>query len=151
MNPKRKKLTKILFISLMIVLFNFVFLSSASSPQQEKKMKKTKRSVVIGKRGVVATSQPLAALAGLDILKKGGNAVDAAVATAAVLNVVEPMSTGIGGDAFILIYLANEKKLLALNASGRAPYNLNRDIVLEKGNKRMPGSGNINSNGSRSI
>ncbi len=125
----------------MMVLINFAFLSSAGSLKQDRKMKQTKRSVVIGKRGVVATSQPLAALAGLDILKNGGNAVDAAVATAAVLNVVEPMSTGIGGDAFILIYLAKEKKLLALNASGRAPYNLNRDLVLEKGHKSMPGSG----------
>jgi len=95
----------------------------------------------MGTRGVVATSQPLAALAGLDILKKGGNAIDAAVATAAVLNVVEPMSTGIGGDAFIMVYLAKEKKIVALNASGRAPYNLTREKVIEKGNRRMPQSG----------
>jgi len=136
-----KKSTKILFSTMLIAIINFSFISSVVGQQQDRKMKQTKRSVVIGKRGVIATSQPLAALAGLDILKKGGNAVDAAVATAAVLNVVEPMSTGIGGDAFILIYLAKEKKLLALNASGRAPYSLNRDIILEKGHKRMPGSG----------
>ena len=80
----------------------------------------TLRSPVAGLRGVVATSQPLAANAGLDILKRGGNAIDAAVATAAVLTVVEPQSTSLGGDAFIMVYLANEKKLVGLNASGRA-------------------------------
>ena len=141
MNQGQKKAFKILFSVVMVILINLAFFSSVVSQEQKRKIKKTKRSMVIGKRGVVATSQPLAALAGLDILKTGGNAVDAAVATAAVLNVVEPMSTGIGGDAFIMIYLAKEKKLLALNASGRAPYNLNRDIILEKGYKRMPGSG----------
>ena len=66
----------------------------------------TLRSPAMGLRGVVATSQPLAANAGLDILKKGGNAVDAAVAAAAVLTLVEPNSTSLGGDAFIMIYIA---------------------------------------------
>ena len=82
----------------------------------------TLRSPVMGTNGVVATSHPLAANAGLDILKKGGNAIDAAVATAAVLTVVEPMSTSLGGDAFIMVYIAKEKKLVGLNASGRAAY-----------------------------
>jgi gamma-glutamyltranspeptidase/glutathione hydrolase len=79
------------------------------------------RSEVMATHGMVATSQPLAAQAGLDILKAGGNAVDAAVATAAVLNVVEPMMTGIGGDMFAMVYVAREHKLYALNASGMAP------------------------------
>jgi gamma-glutamyltranspeptidase/glutathione hydrolase len=92
----------------------------------------TLRSPVSGLRGVVATSQPLAANAGLDILKAGGNAVDAAVATAAVLTVVEPMSTSLGGDAFIMVYIAEEKKLVGLNASGRAPYGMTLDALEER-------------------
>ena len=79
------------------------------------------RSAVVARNGMVATSQPLAAAAGLRMLLQGGNAVDAAVAAAATLNVVEPMSTGIGGDAFALVWLAKEKRARALNASGRAP------------------------------
>jgi gamma-glutamyltranspeptidase/glutathione hydrolase len=79
------------------------------------------RSEVIAQHGLVATSQPLAAQAGLRILAQGGNAIDAAVATAAVLNVVEPMMTGMGGDLFAIVYVAKDKKLHALNASGMAP------------------------------
>jgi gamma-glutamyltranspeptidase / glutathione hydrolase len=79
------------------------------------------RSEVIAEHGLVATSQPLTAQAGVQILSQGGNAIDAAVATAAVLNVVEPMMTGIGGDLFAIVYIAREKKLHALNASGMAP------------------------------
>jgi gamma-glutamyltranspeptidase / glutathione hydrolase len=78
------------------------------------------RSEVLARNGIVATSQPLAAQAGLQILKDGGNAIDAAVATAAVLNVVEPGSAGIGGDVFVIAWLAKEKRLVALNGSGRA-------------------------------
>src|SRR6187401_1808209 len=80
-----------------------------------------RRSEVMARNGIVATSQPLAAEAGLDILKKGGNAIDAAVATAAVLSVVEPMNVGPAGDLFAIVYIAAEKKLYALNASGKAP------------------------------
>lgn len=69
---------------------------------------------------MVATSQPLAALAGLDILREGGNAIDAAICAAAVLNVIEPMSTGVGGDLFAIFYLSGEGKVLGLNASGRS-------------------------------
>ena len=79
------------------------------------------RSEVVAQHGIVATSQPLAAQAGLRILTEGGNAVDAAVAAAAVLNVVEPMMTGMGGDLFAIVYVAKENKLHALNASGMAP------------------------------
>ncbi|MGA8705745.1 MAG: gamma-glutamyltransferase family protein [Steroidobacteraceae bacterium] len=79
------------------------------------------RSEVMAQHGMVAASQPLAAQAGLEILKSGGNAIDAAVATAAVLNVVEPMMTGVGGDLFAIVYIAKEHRLYALNASGMAP------------------------------
>jgi gamma-glutamyltranspeptidase / glutathione hydrolase len=78
------------------------------------------RAEVMAQHGMVATSQPLAAQAGLQILMKGGNAIDAAVATAAVLNVVEPMNTGLAGDLFAVIYVAKENKLYTLNASGMA-------------------------------
>ena len=79
------------------------------------------RAEVFAQHGMVTTSQPLAAQAGLDILKKGGNAIDAAVATAAVLNVVEPMNVGVGGDLFAIIYVAKAHRLYTLNASGMAP------------------------------
>ena len=79
------------------------------------------RSPVLATKGMVATSQPLAAMAGLQMLMAGGNAVDGAVAAAAALNVVEPMSTGIGGDLFALVWNASDKSIRALNASGRAP------------------------------
>lgn len=102
----------------------------------------SRRSVVRAQNGIVATSQPLAASAGLRILWLGGNAIDAAIATAAVLNVVEPMSTGIGGDMFALIWSAREQKLYALNGSGRAPNALTIDRVRKHGTLRgMPTMG----------
>ena len=76
----------------------------------------SRRNVIYGNKGMVATSQPLAAQAGLEILKKGGNAIDAAIATAACLTVVEPTSNGLGSDAFAIVYTNN--KLHRLNASG---------------------------------
>jgi gamma-glutamyltranspeptidase/glutathione hydrolase len=79
------------------------------------------RAEVMAPHAMVTTSQPLAAQAGLQIMQRGGNAIDAAVAAAAVLNVVEPMNTGMGGDLFAIIYVAKEKKLHVLNASGMAP------------------------------
>ena len=79
------------------------------------------RSEVMAQHGMVVTSQPLAAQAGLQILQHGGNAIDAAVATAAMLNVTEPMNVGVGGDIFAVIYVAKERKIYVLNASGMAP------------------------------
>jgi gamma-glutamyltranspeptidase / glutathione hydrolase len=89
--------------------------------------------------GMVATSQPLAAQAGLDILKKGGNAIDAAIATAACLTVVEPTSNGIGGDAFALVWTKGE--LYGLNASGYSPKNISIEAVKERGYEHIPKHG----------
>ena len=91
------------------------------------------RSAVYGTRGMVATSQPLAVAAGLRILERGGNAADAAVATAAALNVTEPTSTGIGGDAFALYYEAATGEVTALNASGRSPEALTLSLLEREG------------------
>ncbi|MFD4707779.1 gamma-glutamyltransferase [Gottfriedia sp. NPDC058432] len=94
------------------------------------------RNVVYARNGMVATSQPLAAQAGLDILKKGGNAVDAAIATAACLTVVEPTSNGIGGDAFALVWM--NEKLYGLDSSGPAPKNISTEKVKNLGYEKMP-------------
>ena len=101
----------------------------------------SRRSTVHATHGMVATSQPLAAMAGLRVLMDGGNAVDAAVATAATLNVVEPMSTGVGGDVFALIWRAADKEVVALNGSGRAPMAANIEDLQAKGHRRMPAFG----------
>jgi gamma-glutamyltranspeptidase/glutathione hydrolase len=101
----------------------------------------SQRMTTFAKKGMVATSQPLAAQAGLDILKKGGNAIDAAIATAACLTVVEPTSNGIGGDAFALVWIKGE--LHGLNASGPAPKSISIEAVKEKGHETMPKLGLI--------
>ncbi len=101
----------------------------------------SRRSAVMSNRGIVTTSQPLAAQAGVSILCQGGNAVDAAIATAAALNVVEPMMTGLGGDAFALVYLSGSGQLKALNASGRAPYEISVDKLRNFGYQKMPDTG----------
>jgi gamma-glutamyltranspeptidase/glutathione hydrolase len=93
----------------------------------------SRRSPVYGKGGMVATSQPLAVGAGLEILSSGGNAADAAVATAAALNVTEPTSTGLGGDCFALYYAADSGNVTALNGSGRAPANLTVECLRNEG------------------
>jgi gamma-glutamyltranspeptidase/glutathione hydrolase len=96
------------------------------------------RSEVMARHGMVATSEPLAAQAGLDILRKGGNAVDAAVATAAVLNLVEPMNVGLAGDLFAIIYTAKDHKLHVLNASGMAANGQTLAFMNAKGYRADP-------------
>jgi len=98
----------------------------------------SRREAVFAGKGMVCTSQPLAAQAGLEILKAGGNAVDAAVATAAAMTVLEPTSNGLGSDAFALVWLEEKKELLGLNASGRAPRSLTAAMVREMGYAAMP-------------
>ena len=96
------------------------------------------RSPVYAPNGAAATSQPLATTAALAVLQRGGNAVDAAVTAAAVLSVVEPMMTGVGGDMFVLMWSAKEKKLVALNASGRAGSLMTREELVKRGRTRIP-------------
>jgi len=109
----------------------------------------SRRSPVMGRGGMVASSQPLATAAGLEILARGGNAADAAVATAAALNVTEPTSTGIGGvteptstgiggDMFALFYEAETGEITALNGSGRAPASLTLDLLRKNGMAELP-------------
>jgi gamma-glutamyltranspeptidase / glutathione hydrolase len=93
----------------------------------------SRRSPVYSRHGIVATSQPLATAAGLEILSKGGNAADAAVAAGAALNVTEPTSTGIGGDMFALYYSADTQQVTALNGSGRAPAALTLERLKQDG------------------
>lgn len=96
----------------------------------------SRRSTVYGHKGMVATSNPLAAQAGLEILKAGGNAIDAAIATAACLTVVEPTSNGLGSDAFALVWFDN--KLHGLNASGYSPYSISIEKLKERGLEEIP-------------
>ena len=99
------------------------------------------RSAVFGRNGMIATSQPLASAAGLKVLQDGGNAIDAAVTAAAVLAVVEPSMTGIGGDLFAIVYDAKTKTLHGLNASGRSAYTATPQEYAKRGQTRMPGTG----------
>ena len=96
------------------------------------------RSMVITQDGIVAAESPLAAQAGVEILKRGGNAVDAAIAANAVMGVVAPMSNGIGGDLFVIYYDAKSGKLYGLNASGTAPAALNAQLLRDKQIVEMP-------------
>ncbi len=101
----------------------------------------TTRSEVIAQQGMAATSQPLATQAALDILKQGGTAIDAAIAANAVLGVVEPMSNGIGGDLFAIVWDAKTKKLYGLNASGRSPKALSLAMLKEQNLEKIPTHG----------
>jgi len=96
------------------------------------------RSTVVCQNGIVCTSQPLASMAGIDILKAGGNAVDAAIAANAALGVVEPMSSGMGGDLFAILWIEKDKKLYGLNASGRSPYQWGLEEAKKRGLKEIP-------------
>src|SRR5690625_2857609 len=96
----------------------------------------TKRYPVISKNGMVATSHPLSAQAGLDMLKKGGNAIDAAIAAAASEAVVEPTSNGLGSDACAIIWF--EKKMYGLNGSGKSPASISIERIRKKGYNKIP-------------
>jgi len=99
------------------------------------------RSEVIAQHGMAATSQPLATQVALDILKKGGNAIDAAIAANAVLGLVEPTGNGIGGDLFAMVWDSKTEHLYGLNASGRSPYSLTLDFFKQNGYEKIPSYG----------
>jgi gamma-glutamyltranspeptidase/glutathione hydrolase len=102
---------------------------------------KSGRSAILAPNGMVATSHPLAAQVGLDVLRQGGNAVDAAIATSAAMGVLEPTTCGIGGDLYALVWDAKTQKLYGLNASGRSPGKATLQYFRDKKLKEIPTSG----------
>src|ERR1700729_2294440 len=112
-----------------------------SAPQARAQDRTQGRSMVISRRGVVSAENPLAAQAGASVLAHGGNAMDAAIATNAVMGVVEPMMNGIGGDLFAIVYDAKSGKLYGLNASGWAPKGMTIDYLHKLGVREMPQQG----------
>jgi len=133
------------------LLFNNFSLVQKSNQQMENKRmffdsekltdRNQNRSTVVCQNGIVCASQPLASIAGIDILKAGGNAVDAAICANAVLSVVEPMSCGPGGDLFAIVWIEKDEKLYGLNASGRSPYDWSLADTRKLGLKKIPGFG----------
>src|SRR6056297_2937481 len=99
------------------------------------------RSEVIAKHGMACSSQPLASQVAIDILKNGGNAIDAAIAANATLGLMEPTGCGIGGDLFAIVWDAKTKKLYGLNASGRSPKSLTIDHFIENSYEKIPALG----------
>ncbi len=127
---------------LLIISALFIFLSWPLTAQDRITGHQfASRSEVIAQHGMAATSHPLATQAALDILKKGGSAVDAAIAANAVLGLMEPTGCGIGGDLFAIIWDAQTDQLHGLNASGRSPQNLTIDYFLENGYEMIPQRG----------
>jgi gamma-glutamyltranspeptidase/glutathione hydrolase len=131
-----REFVSVAFCTIFLPLAMMVFVSKASAQDRTQG-----RSMVLSRRGVVSAENPLAAQAGATVLAHGGNAVDAAVATNAVMGVVEPMMNGIGGDLFAIVYDAKSGKLYGLNASGWAPAGLSIEFLKSKGVNGMPLAG----------
>jgi gamma-glutamyltranspeptidase/glutathione hydrolase len=135
----------------MIIYFNMknihlilsLFILSYSLQAQDRSVGSSHatRSEVIAQHGMAATSHPLATQVALDILKKGGNAIDAAIAANSCLGLMEPTGNGIGGDLFAIVWDAESGKLHGLNASGRSPYDLTREYFIENGYTSIPPRG----------
>src|SRR5574341_1077680 len=106
----------------------------------EMRERRAHRPAVMGKRGMVATAHPLASAAGLEMLWRGGNAVDAAVPAAATLNVVEPFMSGIGGDGMLLLFLARPGERKVLNFMGRTPHAARPEACTEADIQKGPKS-----------
>ena len=126
-----------------LVLFGTLILATGPSTAADRITGETfaTRSEVIAVEAMAATSQPLATQVALDILKQGGNAVDAAIAANAMLGLVEPTGNGIGGDLFAIVWDARTQHLYGLNASGRSPYSLTLDVFRELGLESIPSHG----------
>src|SRR5438552_19152946 len=125
----------------LFLLVSLVVLPSARTADRTVGRGFATRSEVMARHGMAATSQPLATQAALDILKQGGTAVDAAIAADAVLGLVEPMSCGMGGDLFAIIWDAKSAKLHGLNASGRSPYSLTLEYLQTTVRTNIPPHG----------
>jgi gamma-glutamyltranspeptidase/glutathione hydrolase len=128
-----------LLLVLLVLLLSWLSVLAADRPTPTPY--RAGRSVVMAPHGMVAASQPLAAQVGLDVLEKGGNAVDAAVAVNAALGLVEPMMCGPGGDLYALVWDAKTRKLYGLNATGRSPYKATRKLFADRGLKEIPHDG----------
>jgi len=124
-------------VSILIIIMIIAAISSSAADRVTGKMFAT-RSEVIARNGMVATSQPLAAQIGIDILKKGGSAVDAAIAVDAALGLMEPTGAGIGGDLFAIVWDSKTKKLYGLNSSGPAPKAISLEYFKRNNITRMP-------------
>src|SRR5262245_14214465 len=128
-----------LLLTLLVVLFALT--AAVAGERHTPAPHRSGRSVVMAPHGMVAASHPLAAQIGLDVLQKGGNAVDAAIATNAALGLMEPMMCGPGGDLYAVVWDAKAQKLYGLNASGRSPYQATRKLFADKGLSDIPDHG----------
>ena len=128
-------------IKLTCVVIGLAIALSASAYDRITGKPFASRSEVIAREGMVATSQPLATQVGLDILKQGGSAIDAAIAENAMLGLVEPTGSGIGGDLFAIVWDAESKQLYGLNASGRSPKSLTAEVFSAAGLAKIPSFG----------
>ncbi|PWT70500.1 MAG: gamma-glutamyltransferase [Bacteroidetes bacterium] len=126
------------FVSFILFLFMVCFIPDLQAQDRMSGRTFSTRSAVMAQHGMACTSQPLATQTAIDVLKRGGTAVDAAIAANAVLGVTEPAMNGMGGDLFAIVYDAKTHKLYGLNASGRSPYSLTLDELRKKGLDFIP-------------
>ena len=122
----------------LIILSVFCFFTSLNGYDRITGLEFASRSEVIATNGMAATSHPLATQTAIAILKKGGNAIDAAIAANAVLGLVEPTGCGIGGDLFAIIWSADKNRLYGLNSSGPAPQNISIEKLKRNGIEKIP-------------